>query len=33
MGADSWDMGPPDGTIDLLVDIFGVAYQFGHSCV
>ena len=27
-----WDMGPPDGLIDLFVDIFGVAYQFGHDC-
>jgi len=27
-----WDMGAPDGTIDLFIDIFGVAYQFGHAC-
>jgi len=28
----AWDLGPPDGTIDLLNDIFGVALQFGHDC-
>jgi subtilisin family serine protease len=27
-----WDMGPPDGTIDVDADIRGVAAQFGHSC-
>ncbi|MDZ4279086.1 MAG: flexitail domain-containing putative surface protein, partial [Dehalococcoidia bacterium] len=27
-----WDMGPPDTMIDLFVDIFGVALQFGHDC-
>ncbi|MEX2158916.1 MAG: flexitail domain-containing putative surface protein, partial [Dehalococcoidia bacterium] len=32
MGMDAWDMGPPDGTIDLFSDIFGVAFQFGHDC-
>ncbi|MEX2158570.1 MAG: flexitail domain-containing putative surface protein [Dehalococcoidia bacterium] len=32
MGMDVWDMGPPDGTIDLFTDIFGVAYQYGHDC-
>jgi hypothetical protein len=31
-GGDVWDMGPPDGLIDLFIDIFGVSYQFGHSC-
>jgi len=31
-GTDLWDLGPPDGTIDLLNDIFGVANQFGHDC-
>lgn len=29
---DPWDTGPPDGTIDLFTDIFGVANQFGHAC-
>jgi hypothetical protein len=29
---EAWDMGPPDGVVDLFVDIFGVAFQFGHSC-
>ena len=32
-GGDPWDMGAPDGTIDLFTDVFGVAFQFGHSCV
>jgi len=32
LGGDVWDMGPPDGLIDLFNDIFGVAFQFGHSC-
>ena len=27
-----WDLGPPDGAIDLFNDIFGVAFQFGHRC-
>jgi hypothetical protein len=27
-----WNVGPPDGTIDLFTDIFGVAFQFGHEC-
>jgi hypothetical protein len=31
-GVDPWALGPPDGTIDLFVDILGVAAQFGHSC-
>jgi hypothetical protein len=31
-GTHLWDMGAPDGQIDLLTDIFGAAYQFGHSC-
>jgi len=31
-GAPKWQMGRGDGTIDLLTDIFGVAFQFGHSC-
>ncbi|MEX2158557.1 MAG: S8 family serine peptidase [Dehalococcoidia bacterium] len=31
-GMDVWDMGPPDGIIDLFIDIFGVAFQFGHDC-
>ena len=32
IGSDPWDMGAPDGLIDLFIDIFGVAFQFGHSC-
>lgn len=31
-GGDPWDLGPPDGTIDLFVDIFGATAQFGHHC-
>jgi len=31
-GGDAWDLGAPDGVIDLFTDIFGVAYQFGHAC-
>lgn len=31
-GAPPWELGPPDGDIDLFTDIFGVAGQFGHSC-
>ena len=29
---DRWDMQAPDGLIDLFIDIFGVAFQFGHDC-
>jgi hypothetical protein len=32
IGMDVWDMGAPDGTIDLFIDIFGVAFQYGHHC-
>jgi hypothetical protein len=28
----TWNIQGPDGTIDLLNDIFGVAFQFGHAC-
>jgi glucose/arabinose dehydrogenase len=31
-GARPWDLGPPDGSIDLLVDIFGIAAQYGNAC-
>ncbi|MDZ4278161.1 MAG: thrombospondin type 3 repeat-containing protein, partial [Dehalococcoidia bacterium] len=31
-GPNPWNMGPADGTIDLFIDIFGVAFQFGHDC-
>jgi len=31
-GGDPWDMQAPDGTIDLLNDIFGASSQFGHDC-
>jgi hypothetical protein len=29
---DPWDIGRGSGTIDLFNDIFGVAFQYGHSC-
>ena len=32
-GSRPWLQGPPDGTIDLVNDILGVASQFGHTCV
>ncbi|MDP3768022.1 MAG: flexitail domain-containing putative surface protein, partial [Dehalococcoidia bacterium] len=32
MGGDPWDMQAPDGLIDLFIDFFGVANQFGHDC-
>jgi hypothetical protein len=28
-----WDMGPPDGTINVVADLLGVARQFGHTCL
>lgn len=31
-GAEKWQLGPPDGTIDLFNDIIGVANQAGHDC-
>lgn len=31
-GAEVWEMGPPDGIVDLFNDVFGAAFQFGHSC-
>lgn len=30
-GADPWDLGPPDGRINLL-DILGLVNQYGHTC-
>jgi hypothetical protein len=30
--ADPWDLGPPDGTISVVVDVLGVANQFFHDC-
>ena len=27
-----WDLGPPDGTVNVPTDILGVARQFGHTC-
>jgi hypothetical protein len=32
-GGDPWDMGPPDGAINILDDVYGAALQFGHSCL
>ena len=31
-GAPAWELGPPDGTIDLATDILGAAAQFGTTC-
>jgi dipeptidyl aminopeptidase/acylaminoacyl peptidase len=31
-GANPWNVAPPDGAINVLDDILGVAAQFGHSC-
>jgi glucose/arabinose dehydrogenase len=31
-GGQWWEMGPPDGVINLLDDVAGVINQFGHSC-
>lgn len=31
-GATLWELAPPDGTIDLFTDIFGMVAQYGHSC-
>ncbi|KKK52291.1 hypothetical protein LCGC14_3106390, partial [marine sediment metagenome] len=28
----AWNQKPADGTIDLMNDIFGVAFQFSHDC-
>ena len=27
-----WDTGPPDGSINIITDVLGVALQFGHRC-
>jgi hypothetical protein len=31
-GADPWALGPPDGAINVLDDVYGAAVQFGHRC-
>ena len=31
-GLNDWDQGPPDGSINIVDDILGVAKQFGHNC-
>ena len=33
IGANNWDRGPPDGSINIVDDVLGVAGQFGHSCL
>ncbi len=33
VGPNAWNLGPPDGAINVPVDILGVARQFGQSCV
>ena len=32
IGAKVWNMGPPDGVIDLTNDILGVIQQYLHDC-
>lgn len=32
IGPNPWDVGPPDGSINIPDDILGVAQQFGHDC-
>ena len=32
VGPNNWDKGPPDGSINILDDILGIAGQFGHDC-
>jgi hypothetical protein len=32
VGPNQWDLGPPDGNVDLFIDIFGIMNQFGHNC-
>ena len=32
IGANNWDRAPPDGAINIVDDILGVAFQFGHNC-
>jgi hypothetical protein len=32
IGADPWDLAPPDGVITVAQDMVGVAAQFGHLC-
>ena len=33
VGANSWERAPPDGSINIVHDMLGVALQFGHTCV
>ena len=32
VGPNPWERGPPDGSINIVDDILGVAAQFGHDC-
>ena len=32
IGANNWDRAPPDGSINVVDDILGIAAQFGHNC-
>jgi len=32
VGPQAWDLGPPDGKIDLANDVLRVIAQYGHSC-
>jgi hypothetical protein len=33
VGPNPWNLGPPDGAINIPNDILGVARQFGNSCL
>jgi hypothetical protein len=33
MGADLWDMTPPDGFITVMTDVLGVVRQMAHNCL
>ena len=32
VGANPWERGPPDGSINIVDDVLGIAAQFGHDC-
>ncbi len=33
IGPKAWDRAAPDGAINVVNDVLGVARQFGHSCL
>ena len=32
VGPNPWNLGPPDGFIDIANDLLGVIHQFNHKC-